>query len=87
MKLQHTFKILQQRYFITVNMANISAVKLKEKIQSLHCDIQWLEWTVQHVTMHSAQTRNVTVCTLQATSHDNCIHKISHKLFMPSLAR
>ena len=31
MKLQHTFKILQQRYFITVNMANIGAVKLKEK--------------------------------------------------------
>jgi len=31
MKLPHTFKILQQRYFITVNMANIGAVKLKEK--------------------------------------------------------
>jgi len=31
MKLQHSFKILQQRYFITVNMANIGAVKLNEK--------------------------------------------------------
>jgi len=34
MKLPHTFKILQQRYFITVNMANIGAVKLKEKKNS-----------------------------------------------------
>ena len=27
MKLQHTFKILQQRYFITVNMANIGIIR------------------------------------------------------------
>jgi len=97
MKLQHTFKILQQRYFVTVNMANIGALKLEEKNSAksvpprkryqLHRYIQWLEWTVRHVKMHSAQTRNVTVYTLQAMSHDNCIHEISQKLFMPSLAR
>ena len=37
MKLQHTFKILQQRYFITVNIADIGAVKLKEKI----CNVEY----------------------------------------------
>ena len=34
----------------------------------------------------STDTKQNSLYTLQATSHDNCIHKISHKLFMPSLA-
>jgi len=42
MKLQHTFKILQQRYFIAENMANIGAVKLKEKI----CNVSTTEKTL-----------------------------------------